>query len=242
VNCALDGRALLSLWEHALAQPPSARGDALLQAASDGEPRPRTIGERNARLANVHARLFGSEIALLSHCPACGTAVQFSGDCETLSMQAPSTSLMPTHRLVVDDHQVDFRLPDSADVAAASMCDTEEDFARALLQRCVLACSCGAGAIPPNQLPVSVLDALSRRMEALDPAACVSFDVDCPQCSTRWDARLDMAPLVWQKVQAAAERLLLDIDSLARAYGWTESDVLALTPTRRAAYLQMVAA
>jgi hypothetical protein len=44
---------------------------------------------------------------------------------------------------------------------------------------------------------------------------------------------------LWQKVQLAAERLLLDIDTLARAYGWTESDVLRLSPVRRAAYVQM---
>jgi hypothetical protein len=43
-------------------------------------------------------------------------------------------------------------------------------------------------------------------------------------------------------VQAAAERVLLDVHALARAYGWTESEVLRLTPARRSAYLQMAAA
>jgi hypothetical protein len=78
-------------------------------------------------------------------------------------------------------------------------------------------------------------------MEALDPAASVSFALTCPQCATHWDARLDLGHLVWQKVQAAAERLLLDIDTLARTYGWTESEVIGLSPTRRAAYVQMAA-
>mgnify|MGYP001788484044 CR=1 FL=1 len=40
----------------------------------------------------------------------------------------------------------------------------------------------------------------------------------------------------------AAERVLLDVDALARCYGWTESEVLRLSPTRRAAYLQLAAA
>ena len=91
-------------------------------------------------------------------------------------------------------------------------------------------------------LPVPVLDALSQHMETLDPGASVSFALECPQCATRWQARLDIGEMVWQKVRAAAERVLLDIDVLARAYGWTEREVLRLNPLRRAAYLQMVTA
>ena len=52
----------------------------------------------------------------------------------------------------------------------------------------------------------------------------------------------DIGDMLWQKVRAAAERVLLDIDVLARAYGWTEREVLRLNPLRRAAYLQMVTA
>jgi hypothetical protein len=33
---------------------------------------------------------------------------------------------------------------------------------------------------------------------------------------------------------------LLDVDALARAYGWSEPQVLALSATRRAAYLQLI--
>ena len=38
-----------------------------------------------------------------------------------------------------------------------------------------------------------------------------------------------------------AGRMLLDIHALARAYGWSESDILALPPRRRQAYLELVA-
>jgi hypothetical protein len=48
--------------------------------------------------------------------------------------------------------------------------------------------------------------------------------------------------MLWMRLQLAAERLLLDVDALARAYGWSEAQVLALPPLRRAAYLQMVGA
>jgi hypothetical protein len=103
-------------------------------------------------------------------------------------------------------------------------------------------CRHGASEVAVRELPAPVLDALSQQLEKLDPGASVSFAVVCPQCASHWDAPLDVGEIVWQKVRAAAERLLLDIDMLARTYGWTESEVLRLNPLRRAAYLQMVTA
>jgi hypothetical protein len=37
-----------------------------------------------------------------------------------------------------------------------------------------------------------------------------------------------------------ARSLLAEVHSLARAYGWTESEILALSPQRRSTYLEMV--
>jgi hypothetical protein len=236
-----DPNTLLALWERGLGQVGSARGDALLQALPEGAMRARTLGERNVRLIELHMRMFGRDLDLLSHCPACGTVAQFSADCEALAAQIPVISAAPSHRLETQGHLIEFRLPDSSDLAAALGEEAPEDFAQRLLDRCVLACTDDGASVPVRKLPVPVLDALSQRMETLDPGASVSFALDCPQCDTHWNAPLDVGQMVWQKVQAAAERLLLDIDALARAYGWTESEVLRLNPLRRAAYLQMVA-
>jgi hypothetical protein len=42
-------------------------------------------------------------------------------------------------------------------------------------------------------------------------------------------------------VAARAQRLLMEVHLLARAYSWRESDILAMSPARRNAYLQQVA-
>jgi hypothetical protein len=236
-----DPNALLALWERGLGPVASARGDALLQALPGGAMLARTLGERNVGLIELHIRMFGRELDLLSHCPACATVAQFSADCEALAAQIPVISAAPSHRLEAQGHSIEFRLPDAADLAAALGEETPVDFAHHLLDRCVLGCTHDGASVPVRKLPMPVLDALSQRMETLDPGASVSFALDCPQCDTHWNAPLDVGQMVWQKVQAAAERLLLDIDALARAYGWTEPEVLRLNPLRRAAYLQMVA-
>ena len=259
----LDAEALLRLWECGLGQPTHARDDALLRALSeDIEPTP-TLGECNARLVALHADLFGRELELMSHCPACGTVVQFTADCEALAAQMwPSSENTEPHRLEAQGHIIEFCLPNSADIASASVAvttttariatladdentftDTVTDaFTQALLDRCVLSCTLDGATVPTHEVPAPVLDALSQHMETLDPGASVSFALACPQCATRWQAPLAIGELVWQKVRAAAERVLLDIDMLARAYGWTEREVLRLSPMRRAAYLQMVTA
>lgn len=238
-----DTEALLTLWECALGQPAGVRDDALLRASFEGAEPARTLGERNARLMELHARLFGREIELLSHCPACHTVAQFSGNCDALAARMlPNLDSAPPHCLEAQGHAIEFRLPDSADIALASAAEGDEDFTQLLLDRCILACTREGTDVPVRQLPEPVLNALSQHMETLDPGASVSFALDCPQCATHWQAPLDVGEMVWQKVRAAAERVLLDIDMLARAYGWTEREVLRLNPLRRAAYLQMVTA
>lgn len=238
---------LLELWEAALGQPVAARDEALLRAAGDRPEPARTLGECNARLITLHTRLFGHEIDLLSHCPACHAVAQFAIDGDALAAQLqPEVDAVPPYRLFALGHAIEFRLPDATDVAMASVIDDDGDrhvmqFTQHLLDRCVLACEQDGRSVPTAQLPAPVLDALSQRMEALDPGASVSFALDCPQCATQWQAPLDIGDMLWRKVRAAAERVLLDIDVLARVYGWTEREVLRLSPLRRAAYLQMAA-
>ena len=226
---------VLALWERGFGLARGARGDALL----DGAPA-QTLGECNAALVALHARLFGRALALVSECPACGIAVQFDVDCAALAAGMACASAA-THRFEHGSLRVEFRLPAPHDLDALQACDDEDDFALKLLERCVIDCSRFDAALNVRALDEQSLDAISQRMQALDPAASVAFAAECPACAARWDAACDVGEVVWQKIAAAAERTLLDIDTLARAYGWTEGEVLALTPLRRAAYLQLAA-
>jgi hypothetical protein len=53
-------------------------------------------------------------------------------------------------------------------------------------------------------------------------------------------AALALPALVWAELQARATALLADVHVLASAYGWTEPQVLSLSPERRAAYLELI--
>ncbi|RYY69673.1 MAG: hypothetical protein EOO24_50620 [Comamonadaceae bacterium] len=233
---------MLALWEDALGQRGGARDAALLRASAPPEPgRLPTLGARNARLLQLHAAWFGRQLDLLSHCPACDAVAQFGGDCEAFAAQMqPRLSQGAPFQLEAQAFMVRFRLPDNADIDATADLGTGDAFANALLERCVLDCTRSGQPCPVSALTPAVRDAVSQRMAELDPGASLAFSLACPDCATGWQARLDVGDLVWRKVRASAERLLLDVDALARAYGWTEVEVLGLSPTRRAAYLQMV--
>lgn len=230
---------LLALWERAAAAAPARRDDALLGALHDDPPA--SLGARNAALLGLRARLFGASQRLRCNCPRCDAVAEFDVDCAALAqaLQPPVDADGP-HRLEVAGHRIEFRLPGIADLRAAGDGDA---FVPALLRRCVLRCEAEDGqACAVDALPPGVTEALSRRMEALAPGASVDFDLACPDCGERWSATMDVAQVLWTELQDGAERLLLDVDALARSYGWSEAQVLALSPTRRAAYLQLVGA
>ena len=118
------------------------RKGALLKALSAGGDPPRTLGEANARLLALHTRLFGRDLTLVSHCPACGGAAQFSADADVLAAQAlPTHAVSLGHLLEAHGHAIELRLPDEADLAALGGLTDEDEFARHLLARCVVACT-----------------------------------------------------------------------------------------------------
>jgi hypothetical protein len=51
---------------------------------------------------------------------------------------------------------------------------------------------------------------------------------------------LDPADYFYRELAASSRRLLLQIHALAGAYGWTEAEILALSPPRRATYVKLI--
>lgn len=240
---AFDASELLALWERAVAATPARREDVLLALQCEGPPS--SLGMRNAALVALRARLFGSAQPLRSACASCGAVAEFAVDCEALSHALlPASDATARQSLAIEGHHIEFRVPEIADLREVSRaCSDASGYVSTLLACCVSRCERDDGEpCPPEDLPASVANALSRRMEELEPGASVSFDLACPECDAQWTAPMDVGEVLWAELQSRAERLLRDIDALARVYGWTEPQVLALSATRRAAYLQLVGA
>lgn len=224
----------LMVWEHAAGVGGHKRADALLNLAGEV---PKAIGARNTALLALRTRLFGQAWPLRCDCPECGCTCDFVVDSARLSAEITAAAFASAgeHELLVEGVTIRFRLPDIDDVRAMPAGVPIESALATLLSRCVLHPGIEHLSEPARR-------ALSQRMEALEPAASLSFEVKCSDCGITWSAPVDIANVLWSELQVAAERTLLEVDALARAYGWSEAQVLSLSAIKRAAYLQLVGA
>ncbi|MGA6158598.1 hypothetical protein ACPEIC_35200 [Stenotrophomonas sp. NPDC087984] len=134
-----------------------------------------------------------------------------------------------------------------ADGSEAAEASTAADRARrALLARCLVSVHRAGQPVPADRLPVAELPEpvqrkLAEAAQHADPAADVTLNVACPECGEATRAELDIASYLWAELDHWARDLLLDVHLLATAYGWSEPQILALSPLRRRYYLELCA-
>ncbi|WP_338761615.1 hypothetical protein [Massilia sp. METH4] len=82
--------------------------------------------------------------------------------------------------------------------------------------------------------------ALAPALAALDPLVDFTVACACPACGAGNDVALDLEALALGRLAASQRTLLEQIHICATHYGWTEAQVLAVPPARRARYLAMI--
>ncbi|MFG3290584.1 hypothetical protein ACGF3G_17480 [Streptomyces sp. NPDC048179] len=132
----------------------------------------------------------------------------------------------------------EFRLPSVADLHAAARA---ADPRAALLARCLVSAAHHGTAVPAAELPAPVQRRIAEAVEAADPGADLTLNVACPECGAATRAELDIASYLWTELDSWARDVLLDVHLLATAYGWSEPEILALSPLRRRYYLELCA-
>lgn len=229
--------ALLTAWERGLLEPGS-RGDALLAAVGAVE-QPAgllPLGRRNRMLLDARRLLFGPVADVVAPCDACGERLEAEVSLPALLGALPSAAVDPAP-VRLRGYEVRLRLPTGDDLT--DLPGDVEAAARELLARVVLTVSRGGEDVELGSLPPGVLRAADEALAAADPAADLELAVDCPDCGAQATVVLDPVELLWDEVDAWAWRMLGEVHALAGAYGWSEADVLALTPARRQAYLYL---
>lgn len=240
---ALSAAKLLDAWERGWAQPPIQRAIALAALALPETPLENlarlSLGERNANLLILRQQIFGSQMVSLTKCGACGEALELRFAVEDILLVNQPEATNPLV-LRYDDYEVQFRLPNSEDLLAAM---ADRNSARQFLfDRCVLAAHYHGDVISTSQLPVEAVHAVEERMAQADPQADVQLNLACPYCGHHRQAHFDIVAFLWNEINAWACRLLRQVHVLASAYGWRESEILAMSPWRRQLYLEMIKA
>jgi hypothetical protein len=92
-----------------------------------------------------------------------------------------------------------------------------------------------AGPVMPGDEP-----ALADALAAVDPLVGLTVSCRCPACEAPTEVPVDLEGLVLGRLGACQRALLREVHQLASRYGWTEAEVLAIPPARRARYLALI--
>jgi hypothetical protein len=231
----LSAAELIAVWEHGRGQRPVERALTLLAAAHGGEETAAvaelTVGRRDADLLSLREATFGPRLDCLGACPACGERLESSFETEAIRAK-PAGEPDSRISVTVDGSELNFRLPTTADLLAVAGAPDGEVARHWLLERCLLG---------RPTVTAQAAAAVAARMAEAEPQADVELLLSCPSCEHEWKLAFDVAAFFWDEIDARAIRLLRDVHSLAGAYGWSEAEILSLSPDRRSAYLELVA-
>jgi hypothetical protein len=197
------------------------------------------VGERDAYLLAVHRAGFGDRLALLASCPACKEPASFDVSITALLTQttAQAWPLTISH----NGMELTCHRPSTTDLAQAWSNDAALPEARRRLCRaCIVAHRADGKPIAVDDLDEPAIERASAVLSEADPLSDIRFALTCPACEKAWEALFDPPHMLWRALDAWARTSLNDVRELARAYGWSESEILAMHPSRRQFYLDAV--
>lgn len=243
----LSGEDLLRVWEAGARERSSERALLLLGAMLRDQSREDLaqlgIGQRDAWLLMLRARTFGDRMEGFAECPACGERLEFEVSAAQVLSVVDDDFLVQkptTETIEIDGHSIDLRLPNTSDLLAVSDLLDEEAVISQILERCVMRIERAGVMMRLADLSPAILERIDAWMNAKDPLAEVGISLVCAVCQHTWDVVLDIVGFLWSDVKLGAKRLLREVHVLAREYGWSERDVLGLSPWRRQAYLNLL--
>jgi hypothetical protein len=228
-----DPRRLLAVWEDASAVPACAVGAVVLGRCGAVDPEgvlDLPLSVVASLLAQVWTATFGPVAECLVGCPGCDAQLEVNLPFDVLAAvpARPASSVVGTTGLTV-------RCPATRDLLAVA---AVPDAADALLARCLA--DAAGDPVHAAGLAPEVRTEVEATAQVLAGAAAVVVTAPCPGCGAAVRVDVDPAELLWQRLRAEVPAVLAAVADLAAAFGWSEADVLALSPARRAAYLDLV--
>lgn len=219
----LDEADALALWESGerlsmldrAVRLAAMLGGTSIEAAAD-----LPLPVRDRLLLAALRQMGGPSAAVVATCPECGTL----HEADVALAPLLETRDAPAPQVMLGDRPAALRPPSSRDLADVVVSgDTG-----VLAARC---CDAPEALADP--------EAIEAALDAAYPLLNIMIAMDCDDCGAQFARRFDPVPLLWAQVAACAKAALATVDCLARAYGWSEAEIFALSPTRRQLYREM---
>ncbi|BAY09381.1 T4 family baseplate hub assembly chaperone [Calothrix sp. NIES-2098] len=240
----LSADYILRIWEIGQSQHPIDRALTLLAFAcpekTTDELASLTIGQRDAYLLTLREISLGPRLNGFTECPKCGERLEFDLNVSDIRISEPSKTVVHNHTLKLEAWELQFRLPNSLDLAAIADCQDVAAADSLLLQRCLLQANHNGTPVSCDRLSPEVINQLAEQMAEADPQAEILLNLNCSACGHEWQSLFDILSFFWTEITAQAKRLLREVHLLARFYGWREADILSMSAFRRQLYLDLV--
>jgi len=211
------------------------------------------VGARDAMLFRLRQRLFGNRSKLSCHCPQCQANFEFDADISDILAVTDGTDFSrqsPGCDGAEEMHQglkvkagrgfLYLRPVSGRDLAALPAHLSEDEAVRFLVARAIVSATGSSGkpvpVPPPGDLKENWIEAAEAALAKKDPLSVVAFGLACADCNHEWRAFFDAAQLLWGELRAENDAVLEEIHLLAKNYGWSEADIVAIPQARRRAY------
>ncbi len=233
---------LLHAWERGATQGPTIRGllllGAALPAAAPAELADYRIGRRDSLLLEMRERLFGPDLECVASCAHCGERIELAFPIDGVRAVHGGAEVFEAE---TDGYRARFRLPSSADLLAIEAQPDASAAESLLMRRCLIAVTSHDDSnLAPVDPPPGLVEAIDARMAELDSQAQILLDITCAVCARAARATFDIVSHLWSELDGWARGLMRDIHAIAGAYGWSEPQILALSPARRRVYLEFI--
>jgi hypothetical protein len=190
------------------------------------------LARRERALLALSATLFGDRLECVAHCPACAALSEFDLSARALGEEIGWSD---EESLEIDGYLVRLRPLSTRDLATvAARLDGEQ----ALVQCAVAAVRAGGKDSDFDALPEEVRAAIVKAVEQREAEGEALFELACSECGHAWSVPFDIGAHLWERITGAARRVVGEVATLARVFGWRENDVLAIPRARRRLYLE----
>lgn len=199
------------------------------------------IGLRDAYLLTLREATIGPKLDGFTECPQCGERLEFQLSISDIRVIDPTQPLAMEHQFHTEGFEIQFRVPNSWDLAAIVPYKETQKADAILLERCVLKATHRGRSVQVEDLPEAIQIQLTEQMAEADPQAELWLNLQCAACGHEWRSLFDIVSFFWTELNSQAKRLVREVHTLAHCYGWREADILAMTTKRRQMYLDLVA-
>lgn len=228
---------LIAVWENGIGKPASDRINDLLEcyqslSKSGAQALDQlSIERREQYLLEMRRMLFGRKFSSIASCPSCEEKIQWDMQ---YSDFVPHEGELPSEESFLfefDGFRIRYRLPRETDLELVT---TEE-----IIKNCVSGGLKDGTKVRADQIPTTVLSKLEAEIEKRSPLSSSMINLSCPECDHRWKLHFSVFEFLWMELDQWSRRFLSETGVLAMHYGWSEREIMEMSPVRRSYYLEL---